>query len=98
MKKYIVMATSATPGEGKEFYHLIDCNEYTIIEYIENLTFKSSLLLHFFDLEVLSDQYLSIASATETISMDSTKSLQDFRNEVQNAIEILHISDTETKD
>lgn len=97
-KEYIVIATSNLFEENPSFYCVIDCGEYAINDYVENLRFKDRITLSFFSLSDLIDTQLSISNAQKTITMNNEKSLYNFKKEVETALKELGIKDSDCDD
>lgn len=95
-KKYIVISISKI-GTQKWFNGLIECNEFSIVKYIEDLKFKADVLLCFYSIQDLVDSSFILDLPAEYVEMNQFKTLSDFKDEVGAMLDKLEIKNKTKK-
>jgi len=90
--KYVVIVTTGNDS----LLRLLACDAESIKYYVGSQTFNSKIVLSFYEIDELEKAgYLTTVDVTKSISMDSSKSLDKFMEEVTGAIKSLEIGTKE---
>ena len=93
-EEYIVVATSPMYAGQRTFKCVISCDQFSIMQYIQKLSFSDEVELWFFAVDSLNTNHklwCDVTSSNKYIEMDKTKSLAQFEEEVENMIDKLKI-------